>query len=345
MTDHDDFRPGAGGVPSGDDRFLAGLRRAATGIEPDRHFADRLWADLSAPAPRLADPYGDASAERPADQHGRTDRRPSRPAGRARRLAGRVASPLTTVAAALVIALVGYGALSLSGTAPGALFERGAPNASAEGQAMADHPIVGTWAIRTTTPFGFDAIPMVMTFDAGGGLMVSHTFRPFEQGIGTWATSDAGEVTFDFTMMVTQDFLEETFEDEAPWYPQFARQTGTARPLAEGGRWAVRLTGFDFVLWHNDGSGDLGRLPLEGPSSASPAPVNDEMEAIRMDELIDDAPLLTAAEASALESSRIDPLDASPVASPQLTAPTLGPSAIPTPTVAPTQAVPTPTPG
>ncbi|HEV2529985.1 MAG TPA: hypothetical protein VGT61_16185 [Thermomicrobiales bacterium] len=229
--------------------LLDHLDGAAASIRPDPRFTDRLWAelqDLRSEVPTWA---------RPAGQEAPAIAAPAipvlgEPPVQRRRSASRWASPLTTIAAALVVAMIGFGALSMSGADPGDLLRQEVPNASAQGMAGDGHDVVGTWVIYGgLTLNGYDQL---ITFNAGGGvtMQVRGVLEPW---FGTWEMTEDGRVAVDISTLIPPTSVQEQFQPDALFLPSTIRMEGSFRLSADGSTWEDERFEAQYIVFLNNG--------------------------------------------------------------------------------------------
>ena len=246
------------------------LDQAASGIAPDPHFADRLWAELDRRSgsnpeavPTWARPAGNEALLAPV-----TGPVFASHPGRRRRSAPRWASPLTTIAAALVIAVIGFGALSLSGADPGDLLRQDVPKASAQGTAGEGDAVVGTWVIWDDS-FGSSTILALMTFYPNGSLAIQYTLAKTPIAFGSWSEESNGTIRFASNGLFSSESIEdrwlESTEAGLP-IPVLVQLSGSMQ-LGDDGRF---LSGEwtregEFILVNQDG--DVYRYPDEVTTS------------------------------------------------------------------------------
>jgi hypothetical protein len=197
---------GRDGIGSADAQFLQSMHGAASRTQPDAGFRDGLWAELAHRPATGAPPQAIVTVPR-----FRTEVGAMRPVPQVASSGRRWTSQIATIAAGLVIALVGYGALSLSGANPSGL-DLGltdVPNASAQGQGqeIATNPVVGTWAWLDDFSGGTGSLPIVstLTLDAAGGVIA--TAVGDWTGHGTWSSS-GDAYTVQFSVLFTQEALK-----------------------------------------------------------------------------------------------------------------------------------------
>ena len=222
------------GVSAGIDPAAAALLRSmhntAAGIEPDPAFREQLWVDLSrrpaihAPAPESTPSLPVSAAHQMEDAAmtpclGTTSRRWS--------------PPIATIAAALVIILVGYGALSLSGASPSGLHLdlNEVPNASAQGQGqeLSDNPVIGTWVVFSDAFTSSGAILQLITFQPGGILDVQFAFGRTGSAAGTWTMDTNSTVRYDYTSLLQAEHIDADFSYGDPVLPLGVRYSGSFR--------------------------------------------------------------------------------------------------------------------
>ncbi len=149
--------------------------------------------------------------------------------------------PIATIAAALVIALIGYGALSLSGANPSGLNlnMNEVPNASAQGQsqgqAMSDNPVVGTWVIWANVFSDTNSVSTLMHFEPDGTLVAD--IAGFAQGNGSWSTNAKGRIAFRYATFPDFTQFDDQYETEAPTLPNLYQVTGSFRMSDDGTTW------------------------------------------------------------------------------------------------------------
>ena len=244
-----------------DASLLQAMHATADTVLPDSAFRDQLWADLSrrpvisAPAPAAAPSLPTSFANR----SGAPTMTPRlAPASR------RWSPPIATIAAALVIALVGYGALSLSGANPSGinLNLNEVPNASAQGQGMAqsDNPVVGTWAIWANAFSDTNSVSTLMHFEASGTVVAD--IAGLYQGTGTWSVDPEGRINYQYTAFPPLDQVEDQYQAGDLAFPNFFELQGNFRISDDGLTWidehqsgttiGINQFGQTFRLIHND---------------------------------------------------------------------------------------------
>ncbi len=306
-----------------DTDLLRAMQSTASTVQPDPAFRDQLWAELSR-RPIIATPAPTADPSLPAPHANRSGAPTMTPhPGLARR---RWSPPIATIAAALVIALVGYGALSLSGANPSgiSLNLNEIPNASAQGQGMGqrDNPVVGTWA--WTGSFGMESssspdIFATLTFDADGTLIFTPTWNAV--GHGTWTVDDDGRIDVDLSWLYTSDYFQESEQSGADQtsstniYPALVSFRIGFTLSSDGQRWEDQTVTYDLLvrdLEYTSGADE----PTIYRINDFPPEMNDMEEgfdARRLDRVIDEAPGMTSAEAGLESSSAEDvPMSGSP---------------------------------
>ncbi len=339
--------PGASpGIDPVDATLLGALHNAAAGVAPDPAFRDQLWADLSR-RPAISAPSPVTTPSRPAPVDHRTGEIAMTP--RLAPTGRRWSPPIATIAAALVIVLIGYGALSLSGANPSGLnlSLNEVPNASAQGQGqemvMSDNPVVGTWAWLADFsggPFNIEGpsnfpIAIAMTLNAGGG--VTATAVGDWTGHGTWSLN-GDSISLQFTVLASQEALKRQGYvlsippeyGQTNYVPNILVWSMSFRLTDDGNQWenvsldiemGVQPTSFEV------GSDNPGFFVLSDFVSGD-QPSDDPPLVRRLDNVIESAPTISAQEAG-LESA--DPEASTPPA--QVTVTPIPTTLLPTPTV------------
>ncbi len=319
-----------------DTALLRAMHATAGMVQPDPAFRDQLWAELSQ-RPVIATPTPTATWSLPgsfANRSGAPTMTPRRvPTSR------RWNPPIATIAAALVIALVGYGALSLSGVNPSGinLNLNEVPNASAQGRGMAqvDNAVVGTWAWLGS--FGTEAssspdIIAILTLSADGTLIFTPTWNAVGQG--TWMADEAGRIQIDISWLYTTDYFEDLQQegrDEATAttiYPALTRFRIGFTLSRDGQSWEDQTFAYEMLVRDNEltfGSGEptLYRITDFPPEMDG---MEEGFDARRLDRVIDEAPTISAADAGFGPSSP----DSSPIPAITPDVNISGPSATPT---------------
>lgn len=301
-----------------DAALLDDLRRAATTIQPDPAFADRLRATLADAEPRTAAAPPTIWRPAPAVAARRPVLRPT--STRSPRRTGHLA----TIAAILAIMLVGYGALSLSGRSPSGLrlSFSDQPQASAQGVVTEVDPVVGTWSFPDSLGNGTtnNAPAMLITFDAGGGVVATSIGGGVGHGI--WFTHD--DVTSAaFTTLITYPDLERQMPDwdnltaengQSTFVPALFEWT-MVFTIAEDGtrtetlemdfRYAVRTSTFEI------GTSDPDLFVINEPDDENAS----AQTMYRLTDVLDTAPTIAASDAR-LGSQQDTSVDSSPEANP-----------------------------
>lgn len=286
--------PGASpGIDPTDATLLRALDNAAAGVAPDPAFRDQLWADLSRrPAISAPSPVATPSQPTPAAYRtGEIAMTPRRaPTGR------RWSPPIATVAAALVIVLVGYGALSLSGANQSGLnlSLNEVPNASAQGQAQAlsDSPVVGTWVVFADAFTSSGAILQLITFHPGGILAVQFAFGWTGGAAGTWTMDANSTIRFDYTSLVQAEHLDANFSYGDPVLPLGVHYSGSFRLSDDQQSWEnEQLTG---TVLAADQNGNPIRLSESDAKETDPNSDVIVRSPERLSSIIDRSPEMTA---------------------------------------------------
>ena len=342
-TGHD---PGASlGIDPTDAAMLRSMRNTAASIEPDPAFREQLWADLSRrPAIPATSPMVTPSLlASAAHRTGATTMTP-----RLATTSRRWSPPIATIAAALVIALVGYGALSLSGANPSGLNLdlNQVPNASAQGQGqeLSDNPVVGTWVVWANAYTGSNTVIQTVTFEPDGTLLTQFVLAQVGTTPGTWKVEEDGRITYTFTAVIRGETLS-NFTGEEPFIPQLFQISGSFGLAADQKTWEDERTSSIFLTV--DPSGNSYRL-TEPDDVANPQPwLNVDIRSPeRIEDLIARSPEMTAEQEALLNASGSQPSDsanatiqANEAAVPtptqsQVTVTPIATTALPTPTAA-----------
>ena len=285
--------------------LLRAMQATAASVQPDPAFRDQLWAELSR-RPNVAAPAPTATSSLPVStpiQSGALTMTPRLAPGNRR-----WSPPIATI----VIALVGYGALSLSGANPTGinLNLNEVPNASAQAQGMAqsENPFVGTWAWLDDSlnpSASHFPILMSMTLDAGGG--VTATGVGDWIGHGTWS-SDGTFISVEFSVLVTQEALKRmapvpsdaVTSGFGEYIPNILIWTMAGRLSNNQTRWEDVTGGVDYGVRTNSavfGTNNsmffvVNDLDLELEGNA-----DDSVLVQRLDSIFESAPTVTAADA------------------------------------------------
>ncbi len=230
------------GIDPADAALLRSMHNTAAGIEPDPAFREQLWVDLSrrpaipAPSPMVSPSLPVSAAHQMEDaamtpRLGTTSRRWS--------------PPIATIAAALVIILVGYGALSLSGASPSGLHLdlNEVPNASAQGQGqeLSDNPVIGTWVVWANVFSNTNSVSTLMHFESDGTLIAD--IAGLAQGNGTWSTDEQGRIAFRYATFPDFDQFDDRYDAEAPALPNLYQVAGSFQISEDGSTWIEQQWG------------------------------------------------------------------------------------------------------
>ena len=347
----------APGLDPTDEALLQAMHVTAGTVRPDPAFRDQLWADLSR-RPIVSVPTAAVAPSLPASQANRSGVATMTP--RLAPTGRRWSPPIATIAAALVIALVGYGALSLSGANPTGLNLdlNKVPNASAQGQGMtqSDNPVVGTWGWMGPVGFGDSVGPDIyatLTLGPDGTVIFTPSWDAV--GHGTWTADDSGRIQMDISWIYTSDYYEgleqEGMDETRPRtiYPALATFRVAFKVSNDGQKWEDQTISYEVLVRDTEYSFGTYESTLFRITDLPPEMdgMDEGFDAQRLDRVIDEAPGMTSAEAG-LESSSADDVPVSESPRPlSSTPPNATPSAVRVqPTAAPnaTQLVaPTPT--
>lgn len=338
VAGRDEPSTGHDGIGPADAQLLHAMHGVASRTQPDAGFRDGLWAALANQPATGAPPPAIVTVPRIRTEVGAIRSVP-RMASSGRRWTSQIA----TIAAGLVIALVGYGALSLSGANPSGL-DLGlndVPNASAQGQGqeIATDPVVGTWAWLDDFSGGTGSLPIVstLTLDAAGGVIA--TAVGDWTGHGTWSSS-GDTYTVQFSVLFTQEALKrQGYDSSVP--PDYGQTNYIPNILV----WKMTFTlSEDLVQWENVAthleSGVQATSFTEGSNDplffvvsdfVSDTALSDDFPPIRrLDAVMESAPTISAQEAG-MESSRPSTTGESAASSTAIESP------LPTPTGNPTE--------
>lgn len=290
------------GIDPADAQLLRTMHGAANRTQPDPVFRDGLWAELTQ---RVATGAGaPVTPEKPAVWTGANAMRPvmrTAPSGH------RWSSPLATIAAALLIALVGYGALSLSGANPSGinLDLNDVPNASAQGQAqeIAANPVVGTWVIWANAFSDTNTVSILLNFEPDG--ILTSDISGLMRGAGQWTTSTNGRISFQYTAFQPYDQIADRYQIGDPVIPILFQVGGSFRLTADGRTWEDEQWSGTTIGIDASGSPVKRVEDIDAPGSTAAGTVRHAPE--RLEDLIARSPDMTTEQQEFLDAGGNQP--------------------------------------